>query len=136
MYDFLEDFGEILGYAIIFFYSLTILNYIVKLANKKFKTQIRRNKTFADNYMKMMRFIVKNHRYFGFLAILFLLLHFSVQFLTHGLSITGIIAAAVMVLQVVLGIYGHKAKKRGKTWLTIHRSIAVLLLIAIAIHIE
>ncbi len=136
MLDFLEDLGEFLGYIIIFFYSLTVLNYVVKFINKKFKTQIRKNKSFADSYQKMMRFVVKNHRYFGFLAVFFLLLHFSVQYLTHGLSFTGLAAASLMILQVILGIYGQKKKKRGKLWLTIHRSVAVMLLITIAIHIE
>jgi len=136
MFDFLEDLGEFLGSVIIFFYGLTVLNYIVKFINKKFKALINKNKTFASNYLKMMRFIVKNHRYFGFLALLFVALHFSIQYLTHGLSITGAIAASLMVLQVILGIYGHQAKKKSKIWLTIHRSIAILLLLAIAVHIE
>jgi hypothetical protein len=136
VFDFLEDLGEFLGGAIIFFYSLTILNYIVKFVNKKFKKQINKNKTFAANYMKFMRFIVKNHRYFGFLAVLFLALHFTIQFMAHGLSITGAFAASIMILQIFLGIYGFKVKKKGKYWLITHRTIAVMLLIAILIHIE
>ena len=136
MFDFFEDIGEFLGFLIIFFYSLTILNYIVKFVNKKFKKQINKNKTFASYYMKVMRFIVKNHRYFGFAAVIFLLFHFLIQFVTHGLSITGILAASIMVLQIGLGIYGHKVKKKGKTWLMIHRSVAVMIFIAIVIHID
>lgn len=136
MLDFLEDLGELLGGAIIFFYSLTILNYVVKFVNKKFKKQINKNKTFAANYMKFMRFIVKNHRYFGFLAVLFLVLHFLIQFTTYGLSITGAIAASIMILQIILGIYGFKVKKKGKSWLMIHRTVAAMILIAILIHID
>lgn len=135
MFDFLEDIGEFLGAMIIFFYSLTILNFIVKFVNKKFKKQINKNKTVSTYYLKAMRFIVRNHRYFGFTAVLFVLLHFSVQLVTHGPSITGIIAASIMVLQIGLGIYGHKTKKKGKAWLMIHRSVAVMILIAILIHI-
>jgi hypothetical protein len=104
--------------------------------NKKIKKQINKNKTFAANYIKLMRSIVKNHRYFGFAAVIFVLLHFSIQFITHGPSITGIVAALIMALQIGLGIYGHKVKKKGKTWLMIHRSVAVMILIAILIHID
>lgn len=136
MSDFLDDLGELLGVAIIFFYSLTMLNYVVKFVNKKFKKQINNNKTFAANYMKFMRFIVKNHRYFGFLAVLFLVLHFLIQFTSYGVSITGGIAASIMIFQILLGMYGFKAKKKGKNWLIIHRSIAVMILMAILIHID
>jgi len=56
--------------------------------------------------------------------------------MTHGLSITGAVAASIEVLQILLGIYGSKVKKKGKYWLMAHRTIAVMLLIAILIHIE
>lgn len=136
MFDFLEDLGEFLGAVVVFFYGLTILNYVVKFGHRKYRSLINKRKSFASNYMKIMRFIVKNHRYFGLLSVVFVLMHFSIQYMTHGLSVTGLIAALLMIMQVVLGVYGHRVKKKGKTWLTIHRSVALLLLIAIAIHIE
>ena len=39
-----------------------------------------------------------------------------------------------MLLQIGLGIYGSKAKKRGKVWLYTHRTVAALLLIIIVTH--
>jgi hypothetical protein len=73
---------------------------------------------------------------FDFLEDMFLALRFIIQFMTHGLSITGAVAASIEVLQILLGIYGSKVKKKGKYWLIIHRTIAAMLLIAILIHIE
>ncbi len=129
------DLGEFLGYAIITLYLLTILNYFVKLANKKLKVHLKKNKTVSAGFSLLTKFIVKNHKLFGLLTIAVLLSHAANQFLIYGISQTGALAASVLVLQVALGVYGYKAKKRGKTWLRIHRGVAVLLMVAIGIHI-
>ena len=128
------DLGEFLGYTIITLYGLTVLNYFVKLANRKLRAIINKNKAVAKVFSLLMKFIVKNHKLFGLLTIVVLLSHATNQFLIYGISLTGALAASLLILQVALGIYGYKAKKRGKTWLRIHRSVAVLLLIAIGTH--
>ena len=129
------DLGEFLGYAIITLYGLTVLNYFVKLANKKLRAEINKNKTFAKGFSLLTKFIVRNHKLFGLLTIVVLLSHAANQFLIYGISLTGGLAASVLILQVALGIYGYKAKKKGKSWLRIHRSVALLLLVAIGIHV-
>jgi len=129
------DLGELLGYTIIALYGLTVLNYFVKLANRKLRVHINKNKTFAKGFSLVAKFIVKNHKLLGLLTILILLSHAANQFLIYGFSLTGGLAASVLILQVALGIYGYKAKKKGKRWLRIHRSVAVLLLVVIGIHV-
>lgn len=129
------DLGQILGIAIITLYVLTIMNYFVKLVNRKFKTQMKKNETISAGFSAFMKFIVKNHRLFGMLTIVALLSHAFNQFYFYGISVTGAAAASVLVLQVGLGIYGSRAKKRGKNWLYLHRSIAALLFIAIGVHV-
>ncbi|HWT76969.1 MAG TPA: hypothetical protein VN258_19895 [Mobilitalea sp.] len=131
----LENLGGFFGYLIILLYILTILNYFVKLINRKYKEQIKKNERFHQIFTKVMRFLVKQHKLFGLLTIVFILLHFLIQFNRFGLSITGAIAAGVMLLQVALGIYGSKAKKKSKAWLYVHRAIAVILAVTILIHI-
>lgn len=81
-----------------------------------------------------MKLIVKNHKLFGLLTILFILAHFFLQFSQYGLSVLGTIAAGAMILQIVHGIYGSKVKKRSKIWLVSHRALAAVILIAIVIH--
>jgi len=130
-----EEIGGFIGYVIIVLYALTILNYFVKLINKKFREQIKKNVTFHKIFTKVMRFLIKQHKLFGVLTIAAILLHFYLQYNRIGLSITGVIAAGVMLLQVLLGIYGSKMKKRSHVWLIAHRSIAVLLAVTILIHI-
>mgnify|MGYP004486377563 CR=1 FL=1 len=132
----IKELGELLGNIIVFLYVLTILNYILKFINKKYLHLLKKNDKLHSIYMKFMKFIIRNHKLFGILTVFFILLHFYIQFTTRGLSITGLIAATIMLLQVLLGIYGSKTKRKNKTWLVLHRFISILLLIAILIHIN
>jgi hypothetical protein len=129
------EFGEFFGVLIIIFYALTVLNYVIKFLNKKYKLTSSKNEKVAKLFKFLLKFIVRYHHIYGFIAIGMVLIHFLIQAITIEISITGIIAAAVMLLQILLGLYGRKLKPKKKTWLYIHRSIAVMLVIAIIIHI-
>ncbi|MBP1757096.1 MAG: hypothetical protein H6Q59_3494 [Firmicutes bacterium] len=129
------ELGELFGILIIVFYSLAVLNFCFKFFNRKYRDKLKRNEKFYKVYMNFLKFFAKYHRYFGFATILMILIHFFIQFSNYGLSITGCIAAGVMLLQIVLGIYGQFSKKKMKSWILIHRGIAVLLLVTILIHI-
>ena len=127
--------GEFLGGTIIFFYVLTILKYVFKWISRIFDKLIKKNESFYNIYKKVSLFFAKNHRIFGILTFLAVITHFIVQFSTIGLSITGLIAALIMMLQVSLGIYGVKVKNKWKYWVLVHRIIAFIILIAVIIHI-
>jgi hypothetical protein len=131
----LKQLGEFMGTIIVILYSLTILNYIVKFINKKYRTQLMKNEVLYKYFMTLMKFVIQKHKLFGLLTILFILLHFTIQFNQYGLNIPGVIAACIMLLQVGLGIYGSITKKRSKPWLMVHRTIATVLLITIIIHV-
>ena len=128
----LSEYGGILGICIIILYVLTILNYVMKFLNKRFGQKLKAYPAFTGS----LKFIVRNHKLFGLLTVVFLLIHFLIQFNYYGLSVTGAIAAGVLLLQVALGIYGTKVQsKKKKTWLFSHRFIAVALLVAILVHV-
>ncbi len=129
------ELGEFFGILIIIFYSLAVLNFVIKFLNRHFKDTLKKNEKFYAFYMKLLKFLMKAHRYFGGATILLILVHFFIQYSQYGLNITGGIAASVMFLQIGLGVYGQVKKKKGKAWILIHRSIAALLLITILIHI-
>lgn len=132
------ELGQILGGIIVTLYILAALNYVIKLINRKYISKLKKNEKnekFLQIFQKTMRFLVRNHKLFGGLTIIALLLHFPVQFYLYGLSITGAIAGSMMVLQASLGFYGSRKKTGGRTWLLFHRSIAALLLVAIGTHI-
>jgi len=132
----IKEIGELLGWMIVISYGLTILNFIVKVVNKKYSKQINKSQNVRKYYNLFMKFIVKNHKLFGLLTIIFILSHFFIQFSSKGINITGGIAASIMFTQVLLGVYGaYVSKKRAGTWFIIHKIIAVILVIAILIHI-
>ncbi len=131
-----KEIGSLFGSITVLLYLLAILNYLVKFIYKKYRNELIINEKLYSSFTKFMKFIVKRHNLFGVLTIAFLLLHFLIQFSQYGLNTTGVIAAGIMLLQVGLGIYGSKVKKRGGTWLLMHRTIAVLILIAIGVHVE
>ena len=132
----MEEIGELLGGLIIFFYGLTVLKYIIRFINRNFQTQLVKNERFYAWYRNITIIIMRNHNLFGLLTVVFLLAHFLVQYGSSGLNITGSIAASTMITQVLLGIYGAKAKNKWKHWIWLHRMISIIILIAILIHIK
>ena len=128
--------GMIFGLFVIILYVLTILNYVVKQINKAYGARMKTKERLYKTFIAFMRFIVKNHRLMGMMTVLFLLAHIYVQYTNYGyVSQTGVIAAVILVIQVGLGIYGSKSKKKSKNWLYVHRSVAIVLPFAIAIHV-
>ncbi|PKL11925.1 MAG: hypothetical protein CVV52_12095 [Spirochaetae bacterium HGW-Spirochaetae-8] len=131
-----SKFGGLFGALVILLYILTILNYMVKAANRYFGAWMKTYPKAYRIFITCMRFIVKYHRIFGAGSLLFLIIHVFVQYNFYGyINKTGAAAAGVLLMQVLLGIYGSKLKKRPKSWLYIHRAVAVLLPLAIALHV-
>lgn len=131
----MEEIGELLGSAIIFFYALAMLKFVFKLINKLFEKQLMRNDKIYIFYKKVYKFVMKYHSLFGFITILFILIHFLVQFTSKGLNIYGVIAGVAMIIQVLLGVYGTKVKHKFKYWSLIHKVLAAIILLMIIIHI-
>lgn len=128
--------GRFLGWLIVAGYLLTVLNYFVKLINRKIISKKPADSLLRKNYTVLMRFIVKYHRYIALATTLILIVHFIIQYLVWGFYITGLIAAALLILQGFVGAYGTYVRKRKSgPWLYIHRTLAVLLPIAILVHI-
>ena len=129
------ELGEFLGFLIIVSYGFAVLNFFLKFGNRKFKDKLKKSETFYGWYMRALKFFAKYHLYFGLATILFILSHFFIQFLNKGISITGVVAAGLMVCQILLGIYGQIKRPKAKGWLYLHRGIAVILFVSILIHI-
>lgn len=132
----MSEFGGFLGWLIIIAYVGTMLNYILKIVNKKYGKKIISSPDGKKLMSLLMKVFVRQHRHWGFAAILFLLLHFLLQFSQFGISITGVIAASILILQIFIGIYGaYLHKKRAGIWFWLHRFIAILLVFTIALHL-
>ena len=128
--------GRILGWLIVTGYTLTILNYFVKLVNRKVIMGMPKDSPGRARYTAFMRFIVKYHRCFAITTALALITHLVIQYLDWGLYLTGVIAGGLLILQVSLGAFGtYVKKKRNGPWLYVHRTVAVLLFLAIVFHV-
>lgn len=126
--------GNLLGWITIVLFAATIANYIVKLINRNWGKQMA--PAGKRSMAVLTRIFVRNHRYFGFGAFTALFLHLIIQLLKVGLSISGIFAAALLILQVFLGAYATVGKKPRKgMWFAAHRIIALLLIVGIAFHL-
>lgn len=131
------DLRESLGILTALFFGLAILNYFVKLVNKKFINNLGKDKKpMVDLYRKIMKLIIKNHKTFGVLAVVALLAHFFIGFVSNTIKITGIIAAVLLVATFSLGVYGAFINKNKKgVWLKIHRIVPFVLILAIGLHV-
>ncbi len=128
--------GRILGWLIVTGYSLTVLNYLLKAINRRWVMPLPKESAGRARYQAFMRPFIRYHRYFAFLTAAALITHFIIQYLSWGFYITGLLAGTLMVLQVFLGVYGtYWARNKRGSWLYVHRTTAVLLLAAMAIHI-
>ena len=128
--------GTIFGWVIVIAYAMTVMNYVIKFINRKWGKTIRKNDKLKGPFQVVMSFIVKNHRIFGYITIIGILVHFYIQYNRWGFVTGGVIAAVLMITQAGLGAYGaYIDKKRKGPWLVAHRIIAVLLLVAIVYHI-
>ena len=131
----MEELSGLFGYLIILFYALAVLNFFFKFLNRNFRDKLKINENFYKFFMIILKLLVKYHRYFGGATIILILIHFYLQYIRLDISVTGFLAAGIMILQILLGIYGQVKNPKGKMWLMIHRGISVLLLITICIHI-
>ena len=129
------EIGEFLGILTAFLFGLAILNYCVKFVNRKWVMKLPKESKFKKNYQSVMKFLVKNHRFFGFGAAVTMVAHVVVQILFRWVSVTGLITAGLAVVTVVLGIIMFKAKKRTPAMLWAHRGSAVALIVALAVHV-
>ncbi len=127
--------GSFFGWVIVISYVMSTLNYVMKAINKKWGKSIRKNKMIKGPWQALMTFVIKNHKLFGITTIVGILVHFYIQFSRWGFIPSGAIAASLMVLQAGLGGYGAYKKTRKGFWIIAHRTIALLLLIAIANHL-
>lgn len=129
-------FGNFLGWLIIIAYIGTMLNYVIKAINRHLGKQISSNVKGKSLMGILMKVFVRNHKYFGLATAAFLILHLLIQFSILGINTTGFIAAALLLFEVLLGIYASlRHKPREGVWFAIHRTISLLLMVGIAFHL-
>ena len=132
------EMGGLFGWLITIAFAGTILNYILKRINRRWGKKINANPSAARLMKILMAVFVRQHKYWGFAAIVSLILHFLIQFSQFGINLTGALAAILMLCQLFLGFFmnaARKAKKKIRVSIVIHRILAILLIIGIALHL-
>lgn len=131
----MREIGELLGILTAWLFAFAILNYVVKFVNRKWVMKLPKESKFKQNYMPVMKFFVKNHRFFGLGAAVIMVAHVVVQILFAWVSVTGLITAALAVVTVILGGIMFKAKKRTPAMLWAHRGAVIALILSFIIHV-
>lgn len=129
------EFGGFFGWTIVVCYGIAVLNYVFKFLNKKFSSTIKKNDIVKKYFNMLLKLIVKYHKIFGSLTILFILVHFLIMYSTIGIKISGLIVATVMLIEIISGMYGTRMKKRTKGWLYSHRIISIIIGVALVVHV-
>lgn len=129
------EIGELLGILTAVLFGGAILNFCVKFVNRKWVMKLPKESKFKQGYTSVMKFLVKNHRFFGFGAAALMVAHVVVQILFRWVSITGLATAGLAVVTVVLGVVMFKAKKRTPAMLWAHRGSVIALIAAFVVHV-
>ena len=125
--------GIIMAVMIVFALSNFFLKQISRDYVKRLPPEY---KDFADAYRRFMQRMIRSHRFFGFAAAVFLVVHIGLIIFFAAASLTGIIAASFLVLVVAFGVYGYYINKNFRAWwLSVHRSCAFVLLLSALVHI-
>ena len=129
------ELGEALGILTVLLYGAAILNFFIKWANKKWVMKLPKENAFRSAYQSVMKYLVKNHRFFGLGAVVVMVAHVILQILFMWVSFTGIVTAGFAVIAIILGVIMFKAKKRTPAMLWAHRSAVIALTLSFLVHV-
>jgi len=129
-----KEIGKLFGSVTFIMTILSMARYFMRIyytsKNKNSKTKLDPK----GKFMKAYRWILKNHKNFGIIAIISVLMHSVLVIKFTRISYTGIVATTFMVVQ---GFTGYKlVKKKGNnTTKMMHRVSSILMLVFIFIHL-
>ncbi len=131
----MREVGELLGVLTAILFGLAIMNFVIKFVNRKWIMKLPKENVWKQRYLSLMKFLIKNHRFFGFGAAILMVAHVVVQIIFAWVSVTGIITAALAVVTVILGVIMFQKKKSNKTLLWAHRGAVIALIVAFLVHV-
>ena len=132
---FMGELGEALGILTVLLYGAAILNFFIKWGNRNWVMKLPKENGFRTAYQTVMKFLVKNHRFFGIGAAAVMVTHVIIQITFRWVSVTGLIAAGLALVTITLGIVLFKSKKRTPAMLWAHRGSVIALTLAILTHL-
>ena len=132
----MDELGGFMGFLTVILLGLALLNYVVKRVNRFWVAKLPKESKFKAAYGAVMKFLVRNHRFFGLGAALTLAVHVVLQIMFRWVSVTGLIASALLGLEVIMGAWLYfKQKGRRGILQNVHRATGAALIVAIAVHV-
>lgn len=132
----MKELAGFFGWIGFWGYVIALLNYFMKYINKKYIVKIKEKNKYTNAYRFIMKYVVKYHKVVGIVASISIIIHFFLMYTYKGLSIPGLIAAIIMWLIFILGIYGYYINKNMRgSWVKIHRALSFLLVLIVIFHV-
>lgn len=132
----IHSIGIFVGWLIATGYVLQVGMFLSRRGYQRIVSNLPTDKPLRKKYLSLMRMLAAGHSYIGLYLVTFILLHAMIELTHQGFFISGVVVLTLMLTQIGMGVYGtfFRGRKKG-SWLTIHRTLAALLAIAIVIHI-
>ena len=128
--------GRVLGWLIVLGFVIAFIYPMLKYYNKHYISKRERDDPWRKRFQGFMRTYIKAHPYIGMTVTGIMLVHLVIQFSFYGFFLSGFIAGGLLLIQSGLGLYGFYYKKRKPgPWLTVHRWLPLVMLIAVGFHI-
>ena len=129
--------AQVLGWTVAGVCAAALMNFLLKQISREYlKTITEKNADFTASYRAFMRFMVRNHRYFGIAAGILLLVHAGAVVASGVTSLTGIAAGLLLLALTGLGLYGFYVRKNPRgVWIHMHRGTAFILALSVIIHV-
>ena len=131
----MSNLGNALGVLTAILFGVAVFNFPIKWINRNWVMKLPKEHAFRVGYQTVMKFLVKNHRFFGFGAVGVMVTHVTLQIIFQWVSVSGLIAAGLALLTIALGIILFKSKKRTPAMLWVHRESVIALTIAVIVHL-
>jgi cytochrome b561 len=129
-------FGIVLGWVIVAGYLLAIMKYFANRIGRKAVQTMPVESSRRKALAAFVKGLVRIHSYIGIYLVTIVLLHLLIELVHKGFFLTGMIAGGLLLFQIALGAYGTVVKGRHSgSWLSVHRTAAVLLPVAVAVHV-
>ena len=130
-----EELAELTGGIIVVTFMFNVSFYLVKYVFSHYNLYLKKHPKLHKVLIKIFPFLRKYHKIAGLLIIAFILTHFLIMFNYKGLSITGLIAASLMVIDIVLGVILAWIRPKTKIVRNSHRFVSLAVIISILVHI-
>ncbi len=127
--------AKIFGAVAIVFFTLALLNFALKWTYRNYPIYFKKHPKYAKVHLSLMKPFVKMHKWVGIAAVATMDAHIVLMFLSEDdFNISGIVTAVLLLSQMFIGMYGAWAKPKAKTWLIVHRVVAICAILALIAH--